>query len=169
VTRIERETAELAVAVAATRGQTATQARGDAAAHGGDATAFPSARIMLDGWMENAAAVGTCYRGRGPLPRDPAGPAAPATPPPAVTLDGPHLTDLQVIYAPKSMPARDCLYRRAKGAFDRACSGGTPSLVAEMTGITPLLLLDEVGRAISIPPGAWRCSMSWRSSARRSG
>src|SRR3954470_13888266 len=52
---IERETAELAVAVAAMRGQTAVKlgamlrARGDAA--------FPSAQIALDGWMENALLV----------------------------------------------------------------------------------------------------------------
>src|ERR1700686_743722 len=50
---IERETAELAVAVAATRGQTAARL-GAMLRERGDATAFPSARIMLDGWMENA-------------------------------------------------------------------------------------------------------------------
>ena len=50
---IERETAELAVAVAAMRGQ--TLARLDARLQGRSATsAFPSGRISLDGWMENA-------------------------------------------------------------------------------------------------------------------
>src|SRR6201995_4868839 len=50
---IERETAELAVAVAATRGQTLARL---AALLGprGAASAFPSAEITLDGWMENA-------------------------------------------------------------------------------------------------------------------
>src|SRR5947199_10339600 len=50
---IERETAELAVAVAATRGQTATKLAAMLRARG-EASAFPSAEIALDGWMENA-------------------------------------------------------------------------------------------------------------------
>src|SRR3979411_3041830 len=49
---IERETAERAVAVAATRGQTAAKLSAMLRARG-DATAVPSARIMLVGWMEN--------------------------------------------------------------------------------------------------------------------
>src|SRR3954451_22089956 len=50
---IERETAELAVAVAAMRGQTATRLAAMLRARG-QASVFPSAHIMLDGWMENA-------------------------------------------------------------------------------------------------------------------
>src|ERR1700752_4570364 len=50
---IERETAELAVAVAATRGQTAVKLAAMLRARG-QASAFPSAEIALDGWMENA-------------------------------------------------------------------------------------------------------------------
>src|SRR5881398_1620558 len=50
---IERETAELAVAVAATRGQTAVKLAAMLSARG-EASVFPSARPMLDGWMENA-------------------------------------------------------------------------------------------------------------------
>src|SRR6202035_5574409 len=50
---IERETAELAVAVAATRGQTAVKLAAMLRARG-EASAFPSAQITLDGWMENA-------------------------------------------------------------------------------------------------------------------
>src|SRR5437667_1294550 len=49
---IERETAELAVAVAAMRGQTINRLAATLRARG-DASAFPSAAIMLDGWMEN--------------------------------------------------------------------------------------------------------------------
>src|SRR5437763_5409371 len=102
---IERETAELAVAVAATRGQTLTRLAAMLHARGA-ASAFPSAQIMLDGWMANALvsepalAVEDRHRdilGAGRAPDAAAG----------RTLDGPHLTDLQVIYAPKSMPARD--------------------------------------------------------------
>ena len=66
---IERETAELAVAVAATRGQTLTRLAAMLRARG-EASAFPSAEIALDGWMENALVVGAGDRGRGPLPRN---------------------------------------------------------------------------------------------------
>jgi DNA replication and repair protein RecF len=59
------------------------------------------------------------------------------------TLDGPHLTDLQVIYAPKNMPARDASTGEQKALLIGLVLAHA-SLVAEMTGITPLLLLDEV-------------------------
>src|SRR6476620_10270097 len=50
---IERETAELAVAVAAMRGQTALKLAAMLRARG-QVSAFPSAEVALDGWMENA-------------------------------------------------------------------------------------------------------------------
>jgi DNA replication and repair protein RecF len=138
---IERETAELAVAVAASRGQTAVKLA--AMLRGRDETsAFPSARIMLDGWMENAlntepaTAVEDRYR---QILRDSRARDAAA----GRTLDGPHLTDLQVIYAPKSMPARDASTGEQKALLIGLVLAHA-SLVAEMTGITPLLLLDEV-------------------------
>src|SRR5437588_8129401 len=138
---IERETAELAVAVAATRGQTATRLAAMLRARG-DASAFPSAEIMLNGWMEDAlltepaTAVEDRYRQvlRDGRPRDAMA---------GRTLDGPHLTDLQVIYAPKNMPARDASTGEQKALLIGLVLAHA-ALVAEMTGITPLLLLDEV-------------------------
>jgi DNA replication and repair protein RecF len=138
---IERETAELAVAVAATRGQTATKLAAMLRARG-DASAFPSARIMLDGWMENAlnsepaTAVEDRYR---QILRDGRARDAAA----GRTLDGPHLTDLQMIYAPKNMPARDASTGEQKALLIGLVLAHA-GLVEEMTGITPLLLLDEV-------------------------
>jgi DNA replication and repair protein RecF len=138
---VERETAELAVAVAAMRGQTVTRLAAALRARG-EASAFPSALIMLDGWMENAlvnesaTAVEDRYRQilRDGRPRDAAA---------GRTLDGPHLTDLQVIYAPKNMPARDASTGEQKALLIGLVLAHA-GLVAEMTGITPLLLLDEV-------------------------
>jgi DNA replication and repair protein RecF len=138
---IERETAELAVAVAATRGQTVTRLAAMLRARG-EASAFPSAQIMLDGWMENAlmtepaTAVEDRYREilRGSRARDAAA---------GRTLDGPHLTDLEVIYAPKGMPARDASTGEQKALLIGLVLAHA-NLVAEMTGIKPLLLLDEV-------------------------
>jgi DNA replication and repair protein RecF len=59
------------------------------------------------------------------------------------TLDGPHLTDLQVVYAPKNMPARDASTGEQKALLIGLVLAHA-GLVSEMTGITPLLLLDEV-------------------------
>jgi DNA replication and repair protein RecF len=97
---------------------------------------------MLDGWMENAlvnepaTSVEDRYRQilRDGRPRDAAA---------GRTLDGPHLTDLQVIYAPKNMPARDASTGEQKALLIGLILAHA-TLVAEMTGITPLLLLDEV-------------------------
>ncbi len=138
---IERETAELAVAVAAMRGQTVTRLAAMLRARG-ETSPFPSAQIMLDGWMENAlmlepaTSVEDRYREilRNSRARDAIA---------GRTLDGPHLTDLQVIYAPKGMPARDASTGEQKALLIGLVLAHA-SLVAEMTGITPLLLLDEV-------------------------
>lgn len=138
---VERETAELAVAVAAMRSETVTRLAAMLHARGA-ASAFPSAIIALDGWMEqaltsqSATAVEDRYRTilRDNRPRDAAA---------GRTLDGPHLTDLQVIYAPKSMPARDASTGEQKALLIGLILAHA-TLVAEMTGITPLLLLDEI-------------------------
>jgi DNA replication and repair protein RecF len=108
----------------------------------GRTSAFPSASIALDGWMENAllsepaTAVEDRYRQilREGRVRDAAA---------GRTLDGPHLTDLQVIYAPKNMPARDASTGEQKALLIGLILAHA-ALVAETTGIIPLLLLDEV-------------------------
>src|ERR1700676_4676360 len=108
----------------------------------GDASAFPSAQIMLDGWMENALvsepATSVEDRYHQILHDGRARDAAAGR-----TLDGQHLTDLQVIYAPKAMPARDASTGEQKALLIGLVLAHA-SLVAEMTGITPILLLDEV-------------------------
>ena len=137
---IERETAELAVAVAARRAETLQRLAAALAARSG--SAFPSAAITLDGWMENAllaepaTVVEDRYRDllRESRPRDAAA---------GRTLNGPHLTDLQVTYAPKAMPARDASTGEQKALLIGLVLAHA-GLVAQMTGITPLLLLDEV-------------------------
>src|SRR3954453_24200378 len=138
---IERETAELAVAVAATRGQTATKLAAMLRERGQNSS-FPSAGIALDGWMENAllqesaTAVEDRYREilRASRARDAAA---------GRTLDGPHLTDLEVVYAPKSMPARDASTGEQKALLIGLVLAHA-TLVAETTGIVPMLLLDEI-------------------------
>ncbi|MBI5265377.1 MAG: AAA family ATPase, partial [Bradyrhizobium sp.] len=138
---IERETAELAVAVAATRGQTALRLS-EMLRGRGEASHFPTAQISLDGWMENAllsesgTAVEDRYRQilRENRPRDAIA---------GRTTDGPHLTDLKVVYASKQVPARDASTGEQKALLIGLVLAHA-ALVAEMTGIVPLLLLDEV-------------------------
>ncbi|HAP46867.1 MAG TPA: DNA replication/repair protein RecF [Afipia sp.] len=138
---IERETAELAVAVAAQRGQTLQRLSSMLAARGSKSV-FPSALIALDGLMENALLSETATavedRYRDMLRESRAKDAAAGR-----TLNGPHLTDLQVIYAPKNMPARDASTGEQKALLIGLVLAHA-TLVAEMTGITPLLLLDEI-------------------------
>lgn len=137
---IEHETAELAVAVAAGRAETVQRLQA-ALARRKDET-FPSAEIALDGWMERlvpshpAVEIEERYRAilKDNRPRDAAA---------GRTLDGPHLTDLSVAYAPKSIPAADASTGEQKAlliGLVLAHSG----LLAEMTGFAPVLLLDEV-------------------------
>src|SRR6188474_936728 len=99
---IEHETAELAVAVAAQRAETVHRLQAALADRKDDA--FPSAEIALDGWMERllpghpAVEIEERYRSilKDNRPRDAAA---------GRTLDGPHLTDLTVVYSPKNIPA----------------------------------------------------------------
>jgi DNA replication and repair protein RecF len=105
-------------------------------------SAFPSAQIMLDGWMENALvnepATSVEDRYREILRANRARDAAAGR-----TLDGPHTTDLEVVFAPKNMPARDASTGEQKALLIGLVLAHA-ALVAEMTGIVPLLLLDEV-------------------------
>jgi DNA replication and repair protein RecF len=137
---IEHETAELAVAVAAGRSETVQRLQA-ALARRQDET-FPSAEIALDGWMEKllsshpAVEIEERYRTvlKDNRPRDASA---------GRTLDGPHLTDLSVAYAPKNIPAADASTGEQKAlliGLVLAHSG----LLAEMTGFAPVLLLDEV-------------------------
>src|SRR5262249_39094956 len=104
---IEHETAELAVAVTALRVETVSRLQAVLAdRRDRDASAFPAADIMLEGWMEKLVllhpSVDVEDRYRTILRDNRARDAAAGR-----TLDGPHLSDLAVIYEPKSIPAAE--------------------------------------------------------------
>jgi len=137
----EHETAELAVAVAAMRAEAVARLREALAARRD--SPFPAAALTLDGWMEGALAGGEPaiavedrYRAvlRENRSRDTAA---------GRTLDGPHLTDLKVRYAPKDIPATDASTGEQKALLIGLILAHA-ALIADMTGFSPVLLLDEV-------------------------
>jgi len=138
----EHETAELAVAVAAARAETVRRLAAALAARQTPDAAFPSAEIALEGWMETlllshpAAEVEDRYRAV--LKESRARDAAAGR-----TLDGPHLSDLAVVYAPKGISARDASTGEQKALLIGLVLAHA-GLVAEMTGTAPVILLDEV-------------------------
>ncbi|MBL0934525.1 MAG: DNA replication/repair protein RecF [Rhizobiaceae bacterium] len=66
------------------------------------------------------------------------------------TLEGPHRSDLTVTHRPKGMPASLCSTGEQKALLTGMILSQA-RLVAEMTGATPILLLDEI--AAHLDPG----------------
>jgi DNA replication and repair protein RecF len=139
---VEHETAEIAVAVAAARAETVRRLAAALAANQDTASPFPWARIALEGAMENAVGSAPAseledrYRAalRAGRTRDAAA---------GRTLEGPHLTDLEVVHGPKGIAAADASTGEQKALLVGLVLAHA-SLVAAMTGITPILLLDEI-------------------------
>jgi len=137
---VEHETAELAVAVASLRVETVRRLDDVLARRKG--SAFPPAEIALDGWMEQlvpghpAADIEERYRAvlRDNRARDAAA---------GRTLDGPHLTDLKVVYAAKRIAAADASTGEQKALLIGLVLAHA-RLIADMSGFAPVLLLDEV-------------------------
>ena len=140
---IEHETAELAVAVTALRVETVTRLQAALAARQGSAaSAFPAAEIALAGWMEQLVplhpAIEVEDRYRAVLKDNRARDAAAGR-----TLDGPHLTDLAVAYAAKNIAAADASTGEQKALLIGLVLAHA-GLLTEMSGLAPVLLLDEV-------------------------
>jgi DNA replication and repair protein RecF len=139
---IERETAELAVAVAALRVETVTRLQAALAARQRHDSEFPAAELAIEGWMEQlvpllpAIAVEDRYRAvlRENRVRDAAA---------GRTLEGPHLSELAVRYADKDVPAAEASTGEQKALLIGLVLAHA-GLLAEMSGYAPVLLLDEV-------------------------
>jgi DNA replication and repair protein RecF len=139
---IEHETAEVAVAVAGQRAETVARLQQVLAARDDPGSVFPASEIALKGWIEElirqrpALEVEDHYRAvlRDNRARDAAA---------GRTLDGPHLTDLAVTHARKRIPAADASTGEQKALLIGLVLAHA-SLLAEMSGFAPILLLDEV-------------------------
>jgi DNA replication and repair protein RecF len=139
---VEHETAEVAVAVAAARTETAKRLSAALEVSRDNAPEFPQAQISLQGWMEQLlpdySAIEVEDRYRGLLKENRARDAAAGR-----TLDGPHLSDLVVMHTGKNIPAADASTGEQKALLIRLVLAHA-GLVKQMTGFAPLLLLDEV-------------------------
>ena len=139
---IEHETAELAVAVTASRVETVGRLQATLAARKHPRSAFPAAEIALDGWMERlvplSPAVAVEDRYRAVLRENRARDAAAHR-----TLDGPHLSDLAVTHADKQIAASDASTGEQKALLIGLVLAHA-GLLADMSGSAPVLLLDEV-------------------------
>jgi DNA replication and repair protein RecF len=137
---IEREMAELAVAVAAARREWAGLAAGliDSA----PASPFPAAEVALAGTMEEALAGRSAAEAEDAYRRE-LGQARPRDAAAGRTLSGPHLSDLRVRHAPKQMPAESCSTGEQKALLVGLVLVQA-QLAARLTGETPVILLDEI-------------------------
>ena len=139
---VEREAAETGVAVAAARLETARRLAALITAGRDDASPFPWAEMALEGVLETELAtkpavdVEDLYRGllRENRHRDRAA---------GRTLIGPQASDLAVRHGPKGIAAD-----RASTGEQKALLIGLvlahAKLVAAMSGLKPLVLLDEI-------------------------
>ena len=59
------------------------------------------------------------------------------------TLEGPHRSDLEAVYAAKAMPARACSTGEQKALLISLCLANARAL-GDSTGSAPIILLDEV-------------------------
>ncbi|MDB5589858.1 DNA replication/repair protein RecF [Enterovirga sp.] len=138
----ERELAELAVAVAAARRETAGRLDAELLAASGEDTPFPFARLVVSGEFEDLAAglpaldLEDRYRAqlRDSRARDLAA---------GRTLIGPQSADLLVRHGPKDLPAESCSTGEQKALLLRLVLAHA-RLVERVGGLAPLVLLDEV-------------------------
>jgi DNA replication and repair protein RecF len=138
---VEAELAARAVAVAFARREVAALLSQRIAALGAAPDAFPAASVRLAGPFEtlaegSAASAETAYRDM--LARERSRDRAAGR-----TLDGPHRSDLETVYAEKDMPAALCSTGEQKALLIGIILAHA-DLVAAMAGMTPILLLDEV-------------------------
>jgi DNA replication and repair protein RecF len=139
---IEHETAEVAVAVAAARAETAKRLSAALDVSRRETSGFPQAEIALRGWMEqllpdhSATEIEDRYRAL--LKENRARDAAAGR-----TLDGPHLSDLAISHAGKNIPAAEASTGEQKALLIRLVLAHA-GLIKQMTNFAPLLLLDEV-------------------------
>lgn len=139
---VEAELAGHAVAVALARAETTALLSSQSVKRAADTSPFPLGRIGLSGDFDRRVASGTATDAelwyRGILAEGRAADRASGR-----TLIGPHRSDLDVVFAAKEMPAALSSTGEQKALLIGLILAHA-EIVAEMSRMTPLLLLDEV-------------------------
>ena len=138
----EKEVAELAIAIAAARGETVARLSSLILAQRDDQSCFPWAQMALigevDSLIRQSSALQAESQYRDLLRQNRARDAAAGR-----TLIGPHTSDLVVHHGPKQRPAAQSSTGEQKALLVGLVLAHA-QLVAEMSGIVPLVLLDEI-------------------------
>jgi len=141
---LEIQMAEAGVAIAAAR-RDALERLGAVIARkwpDGADTAFPAARVYLDGRLENALECEAAVDVEDAYARDLATSRERDRAAKRTTL-GPHRSDLAVTHVPKDMPARLCSTGEQKALLVGLVLAHA-DLVRTHTGTAPVILLDEI-------------------------
>jgi DNA replication and repair protein RecF len=139
---IEREAAELGVAIAAARRETVTRLQGLIEQDRASIAPFPYAELSLEGAVETELAHGSALQAedwfrqalRDGRRRDQAAGRA---------LIGPQASDLIVLHGPKAEPAAQCSTGEQKALLIGLVLAQA-QLIRQMRGAPPVLLLDEI-------------------------
>jgi len=148
---LERQMAEAGVAIAAARRDALAQLATVIARkwpEGAD-TAFPAARVSLDGRLENALETEAAVDAEDAYARDLKAARERDRAAKRTTI-GPHRSDLAVTHAPKDMPARLCSTGEQKALLVGLVLAHA-DLVRAQTGTAPLILLDEIAAHLDAP------------------
>ncbi len=139
---LEQQVAELGTAVSIARSETVgllAQMIADQAARD---LPFPHATVALEGAFE-AETIGLSASDREDVYRQMLKEGRPRDRAAGRTLNGPHLSDLNVMHAAKAMPAAQSSTGEQKALLIGLILAHA-ELTAKVSGMTPLLLLDEV-------------------------
>jgi DNA replication and repair protein RecF len=139
---IETQLAEKALAVAIARAETVGLLTGRMAAQGADGAGFPVAKLTLAGDFEARYLGGPASQGEDAY-RDALGEARRRDRAAGRTLEGPHRSDLEVVFAQKAMPAAQSSTGEQKALLIGLILAHA-GLVAQISAMTPILLLDEI-------------------------
>ena len=139
---IETQLAETALAVAIARAETVGLLTGRIAGQAADGAGFPLAALTLVGDFEARYLGGPASQGEDAY-RDALAGARDRDRAAGRTLEGPHRSDLAVVFAEKDMPAAQSSTGEQKALLIGLILAHA-GLVAQISAMTPILLLDEI-------------------------
>ncbi|MEI9989387.1 MAG: DNA replication/repair protein RecF [Rhizomicrobium sp.] len=144
---LEAEMVEAGIAMAVSRAQTVERLNRALAARG-EAGAFPSAQLALDG--ETDALLAELGDGAREALREKLARSRVRDAEAGRTTAGPHLTDLSVRHTAKRADARECSTGEQKALLISIVLADAWELSAARGGHAPLLLLDEIAAHLDV-------------------